>query len=281
MGAQDMPKLRRKGTAVGARTVAEAFRITAAQRSDEVAIRTRGDAFTITWGALRERVDALATGLATLGLTRGETLALMIGNRPEFHVCDLAAMTIGAAPFSIYTTFTAEQIAYLLSDADARVAICEQQYLERVLQAAEGLSKLEHVIVIDGEAPPDSLSLSEVEGMASDFDVEAALAEIDPEDILTLIYTSGTTGPPKGVQLTHHNLLAAVDVLESLIHFPEDGRVISWLPSAHIAERDATTTCRSSMACRSPAARTQGKCSPTCPKCARAGSSRCRGSGRS
>lgn len=263
MGAQDMPKLRRKGTAVGARTVAEAFRITAAQRSDEVAIRTRGDAFTITWGALRERVDALATGLASLGLTRGETLALMIGNRPEFHVCDLAAMTIGAAPFSIYTTFTAEQIAYLLSDADARVAICEQQYLERVLQAAEGLSKLEHVIVIDGEGPidgegalggegrtdgegpiaaeasPDTLSLSEVEGIASDFDVEAALAEIDPEDILTLIYTSGTTGPPKGVQLTHRNLLAAVDVLEGLIHFPHDGRVISWLPSAHIAERNA------------------------------------------
>lgn len=226
-------------SAVGARTVAEAFRITAGERADEVAIRTRGDAFTITWGALRERVDALATGLASLGLTRGETLALMIGNRPEFHVCDLAAMMIGAAPFSIYNTFTVEQIAHLLSDAEARIVICEQQHLERVLQAREGLRGLEHVIVIDGEPPAGTLSLQAVEVMPSTFDVEASLAEMQPEDILTLIYTSGTTGPPKGVQLTHRNLLAAVDVLESLIHFPHDGRVISWLPSAHIAERDA------------------------------------------
>ncbi|HEY1690388.1 MAG TPA: long-chain fatty acid--CoA ligase [Solirubrobacteraceae bacterium] len=232
-------KPRRAGTAVGARTVAEAFRITARERGEEVAIRTRGDAFTISWGALRKRVDALAGGLAELGVKRGETLALMVGNRPEFHVCDLAAMMLGAAPFSIYSTFTAEQIAYLLSDADARIAICEQQYLERVLQARREVPKLEHVIVVDGQAPPGTLSLEAVEGMQSGLDVEAALAEIAPEDILTLIYTSGTTGPPKGVQLTHRNLLAAVDVLEELIHFPHDGRVISWLPSAHIAERNA------------------------------------------
>ena len=92
-------------------TIAEAFRITAAERADEVAIRTKGDEFTITWGELRERVDALAGGLAQLGLQRGETLALMIGNRPEFHLCDLAGMMVGAAPFSIYSTYTAEQIA--------------------------------------------------------------------------------------------------------------------------------------------------------------------------
>src|SRR5207237_5916833 len=90
--------------ALSAATVAEAFRITARERADEVAIRTKGDAFTITWGKLRERVDGLAGGLAKLGLGRGETIALLIGNRPEFHLCDLAAMMLGATPFSIYST---------------------------------------------------------------------------------------------------------------------------------------------------------------------------------
>ncbi|HEY1834222.1 MAG TPA: long-chain fatty acid--CoA ligase [Solirubrobacteraceae bacterium] len=225
--------------AVEAPSIAAAFRITAAARLDEVAIRTKEDAFTITWGELRDRVDALAGGLHKLGLRRGDTLALMIGNRPEFHLCDLAGMMIGAAPFSIYSTYTAEQIAYLLKDAEAHVLICEHEYLERVLEARKELPLLEHVIVIDGEAPEGTLALADVEGSEPSFDVEASVAAIQPSDILTLIYTSGTTGPPKGVQLIHRNLLAAVEGLEELIQFPQDGRVISWLPSAHVAERNA------------------------------------------
>ena len=229
----------REGTAVGATTLAEAFRITSSARADEIAIRTKEDAFTITWGRLRERVDALAGGLAGLGLGRGDTLALMLSNRPEFHLCDLAGMMLGATPFSIYNTYTAEQIKYLIEDAEARVLICEQQFLEAVLEARSGLPGLEHVIVVDGEAPEGTLALADVEGSNPDFDVDASIAQIGPEDVLTLIYTSGTTGPPKGVQLIHRNLLAAVDGLEQLIEFPTDGRVISWLPNAHIAERNA------------------------------------------
>jgi long-chain acyl-CoA synthetase len=225
--------------AASASTLAEAFRITAAGRLDEVAIRTKGDAFTITWGGLRDRVDALAGGLAKLGLRRGDTLALMLCNRPEFHVCDLAGMMLGAAPFSIYTTYTPEQIEYLVADADARILICEQQYLPQVLEARKRLPDLEHVIVIDGDAPEGTLALSEVEGTNPDFDVESSVAQIQSNDVLTLIYTSGTTGPPKGVQLIHRNLLAAVEGLDELIQFPQDGRVISWLPSAHVAERNA------------------------------------------
>ncbi len=225
--------------AAHAPTLAHAFRITAAERADEVAIRTKGDAFTITWGALRERVDALAGGLAELGLQRGQTLALMLGNRPEFHVCDLAGMMLGAAPFSIYNTYTAEQIEYLVNDAEARILICEQQYLPQVLEARRELADLTHVIVVDGEAPEGTLALGDVEGSNPDFDVEHSIAQIESGDVLTLIYTSGTTGPPKGVQLIHRNLLAAVEGLDVLIEFPRDGRVISWLPSAHIAERNA------------------------------------------
>jgi long-chain acyl-CoA synthetase len=226
-------------SAVTARTVAEAFRLTAAKRADEVAIRTKNDAFTITWGELRERVDALAGGLSKLGVQRGETVALMLSNRPEFHLCDLAAMMLGATPFSIYNTYSAEQISYLLSDADAKLVICEQQYLAQVTQARAGAAGVEHVIVVDGEAPAGTLALADVEGSNADFDVEASVARLRGEDLLTLIYTSGTTGPPKGVQLIHRNLLAAVEGLDELIEFPEDGRVISWLPAAHIAERNA------------------------------------------
>ncbi len=220
-------------------TVAEAFRITAAQREDEIAIRTKQDAFTITWGDLRERVDALAGGLAKLGLERGQTLALMLSNRPEFHLCDLAAMMLGATPFSIYNSYTPEQIQYLLEDADAKIVVCEQQSLARVLEAREQLPELEHVIVVDGEAQTGTLALDQVEGSNPSFDVEASVAQLQPTDVLTLIYTSGTTGPPKGVQLIHRNLLASVEGLDELISFPQDGRVISWLPAAHIAERNA------------------------------------------
>jgi long-chain acyl-CoA synthetase len=225
--------------ALGAATIAEAFRITAAERVEEVAIRTRQDAFSITWGELRERVDALAGGLAKLGVQRGDTVALMLSNRPEFHLCDLAAMMLGATPFSIYNTYTSEQIRYIVADADAKVLICEQQYLPQVREARRELPGLEYVIVIDGEAPLGTLGLSDVEGSNPDFDVDASVAQISSTDVLTLIYTSGTTGPPKGVQLIHRNLLATVEGIEDLIEFPRDGRVVSWLPAAHVAERNA------------------------------------------
>ena len=181
----------------------------------------------------------MAGGLAGLGLARGETVALMLSNRPEFHLCDLAAMMLGAAPFSIYTTYTPEQIAYIVGDAGARILICEQQYLPRVLEARERLPELEQVIVVDGDAPERTIALADLEGSNPAFDVEASIARIQPRDLLTLIYTSGTTGPPKGVQLVHRNLLAAVEGLDELISFPRDGRVISWLPAAHVAERNA------------------------------------------
>jgi long-subunit acyl-CoA synthetase (AMP-forming) len=166
-------------------------------------------------------------------------MAMMLSNRPEFHLCDLAGMMLGATPFSIYNTYTPEQIAYIVGDAGTSVLICEQQFLPRVLQAREQVPQLEHVIVVDGDAPSGVTALAQLEGANPDFDVEASVAQIRPDDLLTLIYTSGTTGPPKGVQLVHRNLLAAVEGLDELISFPRDGRVISWLPAAHVAERNA------------------------------------------
>src|ERR671922_326408 len=100
--------------ALGARTMTEAFRTTVEDHSDRVAVRTKEDEVSLTWAQLRDRVDALAGGLAGRGVGRGETVALMLGNRPEFHIADLAVMTLGAAAFSVYPTFTPPQIAFVV-----------------------------------------------------------------------------------------------------------------------------------------------------------------------
>src|SRR3954470_9956099 len=128
--------------ATTATTLAEAFRITAEDYADRVAVRTKDDEVSLTWGELRERVDALAGGLAALGVGRGDTVALMLANRPEFHIADLAVMSLGAVPFSIYLTSAPEQIAYVVEDAASRVAIVEAAY-------AGGLPALDAVIVLE------------------------------------------------------------------------------------------------------------------------------------
>src|SRR2546430_770071 len=117
------------GRAVDAPTLNEALRRTAANHPEVVAVRTADDSVSLTWPQLLLRVDALAGGLAKLGVKRGDTVAIMLGNRPEFHVADLAAVTLGATPFSIYTTYPAGEIEYLITDAGARLAIVEQAFL--------------------------------------------------------------------------------------------------------------------------------------------------------
>jgi long-subunit acyl-CoA synthetase (AMP-forming) len=226
-------------SAVDAATVAEAFRRTAASHPDMVAVRTPDDGVTLTWSELLERVDALAGGLAKLGVGRGECVAIMLSNRPEFHLADLAAVTLGATPFSIYVTYPADEIEFLMSDSGARVAIVEQAFLPVMLQARESLPGLEHVIVVDGSAPEGVLALEAVEGSDPDFDGGAACARVAGDDLATLIYTSGTTGHPKGVQLTHHAVMCTAQGVREVIEFPVGARVISWLPAAHIAERMA------------------------------------------
>ncbi len=227
------------GRAIDAATLSDALRRTAANYPDIVAVRTPDDSVSLTWAQLLERVDALAGGLAKLGVARGDCVAIMLANRPEFSIADLAVVTLGATPFSIYVTYPAAEIEFLINDSDARVAIVEQAFLPAMLEARQNLPGLEHVIVVDGEAPEGVLALEQVEGSDPDFDGAAAAAEVSPDDILTLIYTSGTTGHPKGVQITHHAGVFTAQKVKELIEFPEGSRVISWLPSAHIAERMA------------------------------------------
>jgi long-subunit acyl-CoA synthetase (AMP-forming) len=225
--------------AVDAPTLTEALRRTAANHPEIVAVRMPDDSVSITWAQLLERVDALAGGFAKLSLGRGDTVAIMLSNRPEFHIADLAAVTIGATPFSIYTTYPAEEIRYLINDADTRVAVIEQAFLEVMLEARKELPQLKHIIVVDGDPSEGTVALSEIEGSNPDFDATAAAARVSPDDVLTLIYTSGTTGHPKGVQLSHHAIMSAAGSVEEIITLEPGSRVISWLPSAHIAERNA------------------------------------------
>jgi long-chain acyl-CoA synthetase len=220
-----------------ARNLVEAFSATVAKHGDEPAISTK-DAVWATWSELGGRVAAIGGGLSELGVSKGDTVGMLLNNRPEFVPCDLGAVSLGAVPFSIYQTAAPEQIAYQLSDAGAKVAITEASLLDRLEQARHEGTEIEHVVVVDGDG--GTHSFDELQEAGSPVHLAANAESIEPDDLLTLIYTSGTTGPPKGVQLTHRNLISLVSGVEDMIDFPErGGKVISWLPAAHIAERGA------------------------------------------
>jgi long-chain acyl-CoA synthetase len=213
-------------------TVCELFERTARLRGDREALRTRGGETTLTWREYARRVRELAAGLAALGLARGDTLALMLVNRPEFHLVDTAAMHLGATPFSLYNSSSVEQIEYLLRDALPRIVVTERAFLDAIERARRSCPSLEHVFVVDGSPSLDELAQAGDPG----FDFEAAWRAVRPSDLLTLIYTSGTTGPPKGVQITHANYLAELRASEALGEI-RTGRVVSYFPMAHVAER--------------------------------------------
>jgi long-chain acyl-CoA synthetase len=226
--------------ALRAETVCDAFQATAEEAGDRVALRTKGDGVAITWAEYAERARTLAAGLAGLGLERGKTIALMLTNRPEFHLVDAAAMHLGATPFSVYNTYSAEQIEYLVSDAENTIFVTEKAFLDTVMKVKENCSSVEHVVVVD-EPAEGTLSLADVEAKGDDgFDFEGSWRAVEPDDVLTLIYTSGTTGPPKGVQITHRNVMSNARSADEIMRLTADARIVSYLPMAHIAERNVS-----------------------------------------
>lgn len=222
--------------ASAASTLCDAFQATIARNPDKIALRTVGDAATITFGQWGEQVRALASGFASLGVCRGDRVALMMTNRPEFYPIDVALQHLGAVPFSVYNTSSAEQIEYLLKDSGARFVVGEAQFMPTVM-AGSADTAVDRVICIDA-TPAGTISLDQIRtrGLAN-FDFETSWRAVQPDDVLTLIYTSGTTGNPKGVQLTHANMLAMVDATEALLDAGPHTRAISFLPSAHVADR--------------------------------------------
>ncbi|HYV58430.1 MAG TPA: AMP-binding protein, partial [Acidimicrobiia bacterium] len=172
----------------------------------------------------------------------GDRVVLMMRNRPEFFVADMAALLVGATPISIYNSSAPEQVQYLVGHCEAKVAIVEDvDFLERFLKVRSELPALEHIVLMEdpeGVAPDD---VGSWEGMLAldPVDVEAASRIVQPSDLATVIYTSGTTGPPKGVMLDHANVCWTAESLRlTLAHVAAEGRrLVSYLPMAHIAER--------------------------------------------
>lgn len=206
-------------------TLCEAFQRTAAVQPDAVALRTADGVTEITWRVYVESVERIAGGLAARGATSGDTVALMMTNRPEFFLADLAAMHLGATPFSIYNTSAPAQVAYLIGHAAPRVVICERQFADTV--RAAGATQ---VLCLEDD---DLDALAPEPG----FDFAAAWQSVTPDDLLTLIYTSGTTGPPKGVEVTHGGMLAQLRAMATEFEVRRGDRVLSYMPAAHIAER--------------------------------------------
>lgn len=215
-------------------TLCEAFQRNAAIDPDAVVLRTPGANQTLTWRELAEQVRKVAAGLAGLGVRRGDTVSLMMANRIEFYPLEIGAQHLGATSFSVYNTLPAEQLTYLFDNAGTKVAICEQQYVDRI--RASG-APVEHIVCIDG-APPGTISVEQLYAAAPrDFDFESTWRSVRPDDVVTLIYTSGTTGNPKGVEMTHANLLFECHALNAVLPSKFGDRVTSYLPSAHIADR--------------------------------------------
>ena len=225
-------------------TVPSRFLQTVQARPDAVALRAKdGDGWReSTFAEYAEDACRVAAGLQELGVGRGDRVVLMMRNRPEFFVADMAALLVGATPISIYNSSAPEQVQYLAGHCDAKVAILEDVgYLERFLKVRSELPALEHVVLMedpDGVAPEDVRAWDPM--LALDpVDIEAASKIVQPSDLATVIYTSGTTGPPKGVMLDHANICWTAESLRlTLAHVAAEGRrLVSYLPMAHIAER--------------------------------------------
>jgi len=202
---------------------------------------------TLSWREVRERVAEVAMGLAGLGVGRGDFVAIMATNRPEHVLADQGAVHAGATPTTFYFTLAPEQIRYVAGHCEAKVAVLEDRdMLKRWQDIRDDLPALRHVVLLDGAEEADApgvLGWDELvrrgrEALAADRSgFEELRGRVGPEDHAALLYTSGTTGPPKGVLLTHRNLLYECTALYRMAELAAEGSSVSYLPMAHIAER--------------------------------------------
>jgi long-chain acyl-CoA synthetase len=199
-----------------------------------------------SWRQYAQRVRDFALGLQSLGFAPKQALTVMGFNREEWVVSALAAMASGGVSVGIYTTASAEQIAYVVGHCDATVAIVEHEaFLDTLLSVRSQLPKLEHIIVMDAPQVPREgvLTFAEVlerGARANEADYYARLEALEPQGLAQLIYTSGTTGHPKGVMLSHYNLCWTTVQLSTCHAIGLGDTIVSYLPLSHIAEQVCT-----------------------------------------
>ena len=230
-----------------ARNIADLYRLASEVYGDRPAAAEHGPDGSYVARSFREVYQescALAAALIALGLQQREHVALLSDNRPEWMLCDCAVLLCGGADVPRAADVTGQEISYIVAHSDSVIVIAENdQVLKRVLAARPYLPKVRHIVLIEGEPPADSgvlrladlLEHGRVLRAGGDRSVEKRLTAIKGGDFFTLIYTSGTTGEPKGVALTHDNMLSQVRYLPFRL-YPDD-RVLSILPVWHSYER--------------------------------------------
>ena len=200
----------------------------------------------ISYDELLQRVTRFALALRRLGVQRGDRVAMLSENRPEWAITDYACLCLGVTDVPIYPTLPANQIRYILADSGAvAIAVSSAPQLAKILEIRHELPNLKHIIAFDADAKGEGvISLA-------DHDASGALAvqagegatlrqdalQTKPDDLATIIYTSGTTGDPKGVMLTHNNIYSNVMDAIPLLVLGHTDSTLSFLPLSHILER--------------------------------------------
>lgn len=214
-----------------AQTLSEALRQTAQRRGEAPAIRDGSLGKEISWAEYDRLADRVATVLRREGLRSGDTVALLLRNRWEFHVLDAGAMRAGVTTVSLYDAATADQKRHVLGDSGARWLFAERALLPDRGWLPPGV---ERVTVVDDEDASD-VTLAEL--TEQEIAADEPETEPGPDDLLCLVYTSGTTGEAKGVEIDHRAALRGARGFLEAIPMQADGRVVSYLPMAHVAER--------------------------------------------
>ena len=233
----------------GITTILDAFADQVRRNAGRPALfRRRGDAWeSMSWVEYGTAVEETAAGLMALGATAGDRIGVLASNRVEWHVADLGALSAACVSVPIYLTSSPEQVAYVLGHSGARFCVVEdEEQLEKVAASLADLPALEQVVVMDGPAEVAGLravSLDWVralgrERLAAEPGFVAARRDaITLDGLATLVYTSGTTGPPKGVALSHRNIIWTIRSVIEVVPIGPSDRFFSYLPLSHIAER--------------------------------------------
>ncbi len=196
-----------------------------------------------------DRLRDLALGLASLGVSRGDAVVIMSESRPEWLLADLAILSLGAVTVPVYSTLTGAQAAFIVRDAGAHVAfVSTAEQLEKLQRVRHDLPALKAIVAFEAVAPPSPsiLPMAEVEtrgharmmaewGVAREFRDQAKT--VRPSDLATIIYTSGTTGEPKGVMLSHANLISNLAAGHAVVPVTHEDVSLSYLPLSHSFER--------------------------------------------